>query len=95
MGPGQAGEVPSVDVFLRNPSPYFKEFQKKTTENSEELIRQARLGIEPGTTRLPILTQNHSVTGEVFSIKRNVRLYIILTVNLFEPLLFKYSQRKI
>ena len=37
--------MPSVGVFLRDPSPYLSEFRKKkTTEYSERLGRQARSG---------------------------------------------------
>ena len=34
--------------------PVFKRISEKTTENSERLGRQARPGIEPGTSRLPV-----------------------------------------
>ena len=50
------GGMPSVGIFLRDPSPYLREFWRKTTENSERLGRQARPGIEPGTSRLPVLS---------------------------------------
>ena len=43
-----------MGVFLRDPSPYLREFRRKTTENSEWLGRQARPGFEPGTSRLPV-----------------------------------------
>ena len=51
---GRRGLVPSVGVFLRNSSPYSREFRRKTTENSERLGQQARPGIEPGTSCLLI-----------------------------------------
>ena len=49
------GGMSSVDVFLRNPSPYLCEFRRKTTENSEQLGQQARPGIEPVTFRQSVL----------------------------------------
>ena len=52
-GPRRVGGMPSVGVFLRDPSPYLREFRRKTAENSERLGRQARPSIEPGTSRLP------------------------------------------
>ena len=39
------GGMPSVGVFLRDPSPYLR-VSEKTTENSERLGRQARPGIK-------------------------------------------------
>ena len=36
-GPGTKGEMPTVEVFLRDPSPYLHGFWRKTTENSEWL----------------------------------------------------------
>ena len=47
--------VPSVGVFLRDPSPYLREFRRK----SERLDRQARPGIELGTYRLPVFERSH------------------------------------
>ena len=44
-----------MGVFLSDPSPYLREFQRKTTENSKRLGRQVLLGFEPGTSRLPVL----------------------------------------
>ena len=55
-GPRPIGGMSSVGVFQRNPSPYLREFRRKTTENSERLGRQARPGFEPGTSRLPVLS---------------------------------------
>ena len=49
-------ECPPWEVFLRDPSPYLCEFRKKNTENSKRLGRQARPGIESGTSRLPALS---------------------------------------
>ena len=38
VGPGPAGgECPSTGVFLRDPSPYLREFRRKTKKNSERL----------------------------------------------------------
>ena len=34
----------------KQPQPLFTLVSEKTTENSERLVRQARLGIEPGTS---------------------------------------------
>ena len=53
MGPKPIGGMPSVGIFLRDPSQYLRKFR---TENSERLGRQARLGFEPGTSRLPVLS---------------------------------------
>ena len=46
------GGKPSVEFFRRDPSPYLREFRRK---NYEQLGRQARPGIKPGTSRLPVL----------------------------------------
>ena len=61
MGPGPVGGMPSVGVFLRDPSPYLR-VSEKTTKNSEQLIRQARPRIEPSTSRLPGLSTKDSGT---------------------------------
>ena len=50
MGPGPIGGVPSVGVFLRDPSPYLREFRRKP-----RLGRQVRPRFEPVTFRLPVL----------------------------------------
>ena len=55
VGPGTIDGVPSLGVFLRHPSP-LREFPRKTTEYSERIGQQARLGFEPGTSRLPVLS---------------------------------------
>ena len=55
VGPGPIGGVSFVGVFLKDPSLYLRKFWRKTTENSEQLGRQARPGFEPGTSRLPAL----------------------------------------
>ena len=55
MGPKPIGDVFSVGVFLRDPSPYLREFSEKTTENSERLGREARPRYELGS-RLPVLS---------------------------------------
>ena len=49
-------ECPPWRVFLRDPTPYFPEFRRKTTENSERLCRQVRPGFKLGTSRLPALS---------------------------------------
>ena len=54
-GPGTIGEMPSMGVFQREPSPYLHKFQRKTTENSEWLSQQAWQGIEHGTSCLSVL----------------------------------------
>ena len=56
VGPGTIGGVPSVVVFLRDPSLVFTWVSEKTTDNSDRLGRQARPGFEPGTSRLPVLS---------------------------------------
>ena len=42
--------------FPKGSYPTFTRISKKTTENSERLGRQARPGIEPGISRLPVLS---------------------------------------
>ena len=54
VGPGTVGGAPLWRVFLRDPSPYFREFRRKS-RNSDRLGRKARPGFEPGTSRLPVL----------------------------------------
>ena len=58
VGPGTIGGLPSVcvcgGVFSKVSQPVFTRVSEKTMENSERLGRQARLGIEPGTSRLPV-----------------------------------------
>ena len=39
MGPGPIGGVPSVGVFLRDPSPYLREFRRKPPGFSDLLKR--------------------------------------------------------
>ena len=48
--PGTIGRMPKVRVFLRDPNPYLREIQRKTTENYALLGRQARQEIVPGTS---------------------------------------------
>ena len=54
------GRVPSVRVFPRDLNPYLREFRRKPRarkpQNSERLGRQARPGIELGTSYLPVLS---------------------------------------
>ena len=52
--PKPVGGVPSVGVFLRDSSPYFREFRGKKPENSTLLGRQVRPGIETDISRLPV-----------------------------------------
>ena len=47
--------MPSVGVFHTDPSPYLREFWRKTTQNSQQLNQQAQLGIKLNTFRLPYL----------------------------------------
>ena len=55
-GPEPVGGVPSVRIFQgKSSNPYLRKFRRKTTGNSERLCRQARQGIESGTSLLPIL----------------------------------------
>ena len=54
---GQWVVCPPWGVLLRDPSPYL--VSEKTTENSERLGRQARPGIEPGTSRLPVFERSY------------------------------------
>ena len=42
-------------AFLRDTSPYLRQFRRKPRKNSERLGRQARPGIEHCTSRLPVL----------------------------------------
>ena len=56
VGPGPVGGLPRVSVFLRGPKPVFTRVSEKTTENFEWLSRQARSGIESGTSRQPVLS---------------------------------------
>ena len=50
------GGVPSVGVFLRDPSPYLREFRRKLRKTPNLLGRQARPGFEPGASRFPVLS---------------------------------------
>ena len=49
------GVKPSVGVFLRDPSPYLREFRRKPRKTPNGLVNKRNRGIEPGTSRLPIL----------------------------------------
>ena len=55
-GPGTIGAMSSVEVFLRDPNQYFREFSEKTAKIFKRLNREARQGIEPGTFRQPVLS---------------------------------------
>ena len=48
------GGVPSRGGLSMGSQSVFTSVSEKTTENSERLGRQARPGVEPGTSRLPI-----------------------------------------
>ena len=54
VGPETIGGMLPVGVFLRDPNPYLREFQRKPWKNSELLGRQERPRIEPSTSRLPV-----------------------------------------
>ena len=54
VGPGPAGEVPSFEGLSKGFYPIFMRISEKTTGNAEQLSREARLGIEPVTSRLPV-----------------------------------------
>ena len=60
--------------------PVFKRVLEKTTEYSEQLSRQTWLGIEPGTSRLPVLRQNHSATSEALSFRETTVLIDLSSV---------------
>ena len=55
-GPKPMDGMPSVEVFLKDPSPYLREFWRKPWGNSKRLGRQAQPGIEPGTSCLSALS---------------------------------------
>ena len=52
VGPGPVGGVPPRESLSKGSQPVFKRVPEKTTENFERLSRP---GIEPGTSRLPVL----------------------------------------
>ena len=52
--------------------PLFKRISEETTWNSERLGRHARPRIEPGTSRLPVWTQNLSASGEMNDVKAHM-----------------------
>ena len=52
-----------MEVFLRDSNLYLREILEKNTKNSERLGGQARQGIEPGTSRLPVLCAEPLTTG--------------------------------
>ena len=52
VGPWPTEEVPSIGVFLKDPSSYLSECWR----NPEWLSRQERPGFEPGTSRLLVLS---------------------------------------
>ena len=56
--------LPSVGVFLRDPSPYLSEFRRNPRKT--RLGRQAQPKIEPGTSRLPARAQTRSAFGMTF-----------------------------
>ena len=50
-------------IFLRDFLTTFRRLLEKTREKCDWLDRQMQLGIEPGSSRLPVGTQNRSTTG--------------------------------
>ena len=55
VGPRTIGGVPSEGGLSKGFYPVITRVSENTTENSEQLGRQARPGFEPGTSRLPVL----------------------------------------
>ena len=55
LGPESKGRVSSIAVFLRSPRLYLRVCGEKNTENSEQLDRAARSGIENAPSCLPVL----------------------------------------
>ena len=66
LGPEPVGEVPSLNGQSKGSYHVFTRHSKEITENSERLGRQARLFIEPGTSRLQALSAEllHHWRGE-------------------------------
>ena len=58
VGPGPAKENVLRGDLSEGSQPVFMRVSEKTRENSEQLGRQARPGIEPGTSQLSGLRQN-------------------------------------
>ena len=56
VGPRTIGGVPSEGGLSKGFYPVITRVSENTTENSEQLGRQARPGFEPGTSRLPVLS---------------------------------------
>ena len=61
---------------------------EKTTENSEQLGRQARPGIEPGASHQPVLAPNRSATGGAE--KRGYEFYKLRISVVFENIVLLY-----
>ena len=55
VGSGPIGGLPSVRGLSKGSQPVLMQISQKTSENFEQLGRQARQGFEPGTSRLPAL----------------------------------------
>ena len=78
--------MPSVGVFLRDPTQYLHEFRRKPSKNSEWLGRQARPVIEPGTFHLPVLREQllghrwGQLAFEVYCINCPTDVVIITTI---------------
>ena len=53
-GLGPEREVPSVEVSLRDSSPYVCEFRRKTQKTRNSYRSTMRSETEPGTSRLPV-----------------------------------------
>ena len=53
---GLTVKFPLWGIFLKDSDPYLREFQKNTSENYKRLGQQAHPGIEPGTSRLSVLS---------------------------------------
>ena len=72
VGRGPKGGVPSVGVFLRDPSRYLREFRRKPRKTPKGLGRQARPGIvcqldlnlQPTKCATTPLTQGGSINPE-------------------------------
>ena len=70
--------------------PVFTRVSEKTTENSERLGRQARPGLEPGTSRLPVL----SITAPPLVRATNSKIVVLLHDN-SRPHTERVTQEKI
>ena len=65
-GPGPRGGMPSIGgVFAKDSSRSLGEFWRKSQKTPNDYVHK-RERIEPGTSRLLLLEQNFSATGEGF-----------------------------